>query len=103
MLLINTTPTPTPAPDDLKILSIDAWGNNRNGYDWNNWHTIGTISADCLDWTPRQLLKHFRESGYLTSASAGRCSIDDDGYNIIIKERATERPLYAIDYGSAIL
>jgi hypothetical protein len=103
MLLINTTPTPTPAPDDLKILSIDVWGNKKDGYEWNEWHCIGYIKRDAVNWTPRRLLKHFREWEYLTSASAGRCCIDDDGYNIIIIERATQRPLYAIEYGSAIL
>ena len=103
MLLINTTPAPTPSAQEFKILSIDVWGNSRDGYDWNSWHSVGKITRECLDWTPRQLLKYFRQEQFLSEKSAGKCAIIDDNYNLIIIERANQRPLYAIEYGSAYL
>ena len=27
----------------MKVLSIDAWGNKKDGYEWNNWFNVGTI------------------------------------------------------------
>ena len=30
----------------MKILSIDAWGNEHDGYDWNAWYQVGTISKE---------------------------------------------------------
>jgi len=30
----------------MKVLSIDAWGNKKEGYEWNNWFTVGEISKE---------------------------------------------------------
>lgn len=98
MLLINTTPQPEPTPEEIRILSIDAWRYDSS-WNWNDWHFVGTIPADCTEWSTRQLLKYFRENNFLTENSAGKCCIVDDGYNLEIRERATQRPLYAIEYG----
>lgn len=81
-----------------KILSIDAW-RNEGGWDWNNWHKVGDIPLAACDWTPRKLLKWFRDNNYLNPASAGKCAVEDDQYNIVIVHRHTRRPLFAIEYG----
>ena len=81
-----------------RILSIDAW-REREGYTWNAWYDAGDITADAIHWNARKLLKYFRDNGYLAEKSAGKCAIEDDQYNIVIVERSTRRPLFAIEYG----
>ncbi len=49
--------------------------------------------------TNRKILKWFRDNDYLTAASAGLCSVDDDQYNVTICDRSNNRPLFAIEYG----
>lgn len=84
----------------MKILSIDAW-RNPEGWDWNAWYKVGEISKENFEKlnTNRKILKFFRDEGYLSSNSAGKCSVDDDQYNIVICDRSNGRPLYAIEYG----
>jgi hypothetical protein len=81
-----------------RVLSIDAW-QGCDGYTWNAWYDAGDIDADAIHWGARKLLKYFRDNGFLTEQSAGKCAIDDDQYNIVIVERSTRRPLFAIEYG----
>lgn len=85
----------------MRILSIDAWGEPEGGWTWNNWFKVGEISKEefeALD-TNRKVLKYFRDEGYLEPTSQGLCGVEDDQYNIVITERRTGRPLYAIEYG----
>jgi hypothetical protein len=81
-----------------RILSIDAW-RECDGYTWNAWYDVGDIDVDASHWNARKLLKYFRDNGFLSEKSAGKCAIDDDQYNIVIVERSTRRPLFAIEYG----
>jgi len=81
-----------------RILSIDAW-REREGYIWNAWYDVGDIDVDAIHWNARKILKYFRDNGFLSEKSAGKCAIDDDYYNIVIIERSTRRPLFAIEYG----
>ncbi|WP_174834707.1 hypothetical protein [Staphylococcus aureus] len=100
---MNTQQAPETTTESatLKILSIDAWADNEpKCWSWNQWYNAGEISEEALNWSPRKLLKHFREIGLLNPASAGKCAIEDDQYNIVIVDRANRRPLYAIEYGS---
>jgi len=85
----------------MKILSIDAWGNEEGGYDWNNWHHAGGISTDDFEAlkTDKQYRLYFKRSGFTNTASKRLVSIDDDQYNIILCDAADGRPLYAIEYG----
>lgn len=84
-----------------RILSIDAWaGMERGIWEWNNWHHVGNFPAALIGESSRKILKYFREElGMLNENSAGRVSIEDDGYNIVILEKSNRRPLYAIEYG----
>jgi len=84
-----------------RILSIDAWGNNRDGYEWNNWYKVGEISLAELEKlkTNRQLFRWLRDNNILSEFSAGKVSTDDDQYNIVILDRSNNQPLFAIEYG----
>jgi phage antirepressor YoqD-like protein len=86
-------------PENFKVLSIDAWGSPE-GWQWNQWYTVGEIPKECLAWKPRKLFKWLRENGFLGDKSAGKISWEDDQYNIVIKEKSNDRPLFAIEYGS---
>lgn len=84
----------------IRILSIDAWRDD-GGWTWNNWFKAGTCPLSLCDLKPRALLKALREEyGILSAASAGKVSVEDDGYNIVIKQRSNDMPLYALEYGA---
>jgi len=84
----------------MKILSIDAWREPEGGWTWNNWYHVGDYPYPLNSGT-RQLLKMLRYDGYLSENSKGRVTVDDDGYNIVIIDRGTREPLFAIEYGNA--
>lgn len=83
----------------MKVLSIDAW-KECGSYTWNNWFNVGEISKEEFEklTTDRQLIKWFRDNGYITANSAGKVMINDDQYNICLCDR-TGKPLFAIEYG----
>lgn len=87
---------------DLNILSIDAWAEPV-GWSWNQWWKVGTVSKEEFEKlnTTRKVLKYMRDEGYLLGGSVGRCTVDDDQYNLVICDRKNGRPLYAIEYGPA--
>lgn len=57
---------------------------------------------DALSYGKRKLLSWMRSEGYLSAQSAGKVSVEDDGYNLTIVERSNRRPLFAIEYGNKI-
>jgi hypothetical protein len=83
------------------VLSIDAWGNQDDGYDWNNWYKVGTIDLD-LDWCEPELIDAMVDAGYLTPDSVDLAYTDDDGFNIVFCDKETREPVFAIEYGSTI-
>lgn len=85
-------------PKQCNLLSVEAW-NGPDGWQWNNWHKVARVPVALADKTPRALLHWLRSFGYLTSGSAGRLAVEDDGYNVVILARGTREPLYAIAYG----
>ena len=88
----------------MKILSIDTWGNRTDGYDWNQWCTVGEISKEelaSLD-TDKKIATWFYDNGFTTTADMRRIVIDDDGYNITIADKKDRRPLFAIEYGPEV-
>ena len=87
---------------EFRILSIDAWRGMENGWDWNNWHLVGTAPTDTVNLTARRLFAWMRREGYLSQTSAGRVAMEDDGYNVVIVDRSDRRPLLAIEYGSHV-
>ena len=82
----------------MKILSIDAWRYD-GGWTWNNWFNVGSIEK--IPEGNRRILKMMRDKGYLSEGSKGRVTVDDDGYNVVILDKGTREPLFAIEYGAA--
>ena len=82
-----------------KVLSIDAWGNSDEGYEWNNWFNVGNITLD-IDANKQAILEAMHNAGFITNVTGG--DVNDDGYNLVIVDKATTEPLFAIEYGSTI-
>ena len=89
----------TPVSQTVNVLSIDAWRNCDNGWDWNDWRKVGRIDVAVCNLPARALLKIMRDEGYLSAYSAGRVAVEDDGYNVVIVQRSDNMPLFAIAYG----
>lgn len=85
----------------MNILSIDAWRDNEGGWQGNSWCRAGTIDKATFEAlkTNRQTLRYLRDAGHLSAYSAGRVSVEDDGYNVVICDRSTGEPIIAIEYG----
>jgi hypothetical protein len=85
----------------LKVLSIDAWGNKKDGYEWNNWFNVGEISLEDFEKlkTNKQIATWFKDNGFTTNDDMRQLVIEDDQYNKVICEKKTGMPLFAIEYG----
>ena len=81
------------------VISIDAWGNAEDGYDWNNWYNVGTIDVD-INAPEQAILQAMVDAGFITKTDGGM--VEDDLYNLVIKDAKTGEPLFAIEYGSTI-
>jgi len=79
------------------ILSIDAW-REPEGWFWNAWYKVGVFDLSEKD-TTRTILKDLRTMGFLSDYSKGRLTIEDDQYNLVIINRNTRQPIFAIEYG----
>jgi len=85
----------------LTVLSIDAWGNPEEGYTWNEWFHVGTIELD-LDAENRDIVRAMVNAGYLTPKALDVATVEDDGFNIVIIDKETREPAFAIEYGPTI-
>lgn len=83
------------------VLSIDAWGNETDGYEWNQWFNVGSIDLD-LDGENRDIIRAMVDAGYLTALALESAEVEDDGYNIVIVDKETPAPVFAIEYGPTI-
>jgi hypothetical protein len=86
----------------MKILSIDAWGNKKDGYEWNQWFNAGEISKEefeSLD-TDKKILMWMRKNGYIITSNKNLVYVEDDQWNKVIVDKRTKCPLFAIEYGS---
>lgn len=86
----------------INLLSIDAWRDGP-GWTWNAWYKVGVLPLSTCDLSTRRLLNFLRSEGYLTNRSKGRVGVEDDGYNVVIFDRRTGEPLFALEYGPAVL
>lgn len=85
----------------MKILSIDAWGNEENGYEWNQWYTIGEISKEEFEKldSNQKVLYYMKNHDYICSSDEKDAMVEDDQYNMVIVDAQTKRPVFAIEYG----
>ena len=86
----------------INVLSIDAWRDGP-GWTWNMWYKVGTTDLTTCDLPARKLLRWAREEGYLSEGSKGRVTTEDDGYNVVILDKNTREPLFALEYGPEVL
>lgn len=85
----------------INVLSIDAWRYD-GGWTWNAWYKVGTLPLSACDLDVRALLRLMRDEGYLAEGSKGRVAVEDDGYNVVICDRNTREPLFALEYGPVV-
>ena len=83
------------------VLSIDAWGNETDGYEWNQWFNVGSIDLD-LDAANHDIIRAMVNAGYLTALALESAVVEDDGFNIVILDKETREPVFAIEYGPTI-
>jgi len=82
-----------------KVLSIDAWGTPEDGFEWNQWFNAGEIELD-INASNDEILYRMEEEGFITRASGG--DIEDDQYNLVVVDKETREPFFAIEYGSQL-
>lgn len=79
------------------LLLIDAW-NCSGSWEWNQWYFKEELELD-ENISNRALLKFLRENEYLNDKSKGKILIEDGGYNLVVKVKATDEPILALCYG----
>jgi hypothetical protein len=84
----------------VSILSIDAWGNAENGFEWNNWYKIGQAPIEVCNREPAEVIEYLIGEGILSDAARTLATVEDDQYNIVICDEDS-RPCFAIAYGEA--
>lgn len=89
-----------PTEAEYRLLSIDAWRDGPS-WTWNNWFHVANVPRAYASLPARALLKALRTDGYLRAASAGKCAVEDDQYNVVIVDRRNGCPIYAIEYGAS--
>lgn len=81
------------------VLSIDAWADGDDGWTWNQWFNAGTIDVD-LAADSAAILQAMADAGYIKNPQLG--DIEDDPYNLVIVNKETREPIFAIEYGSTL-
>ena len=81
-----------------QVLSIDAWADS-DSWTWNTWYKAGEITLD-IDSPNDEILSLMYQEGFITNPQEG--DIEDDQYNLVIVDKKTREPIFAIEYGSTI-
>jgi hypothetical protein len=90
--------------EKIRVLNISAVKSDC-GWEWNYWNTVAEISVEQFESlkSDRQTIKFVRnELGLLSEHSKGRVACEDDSYNLIIKDKANNMPLFSIEYGRVL-
>jgi hypothetical protein len=61
----------------------------------------GSIDLD-LDAENRDIIRAMVNAGYLTALALESAEVEDDGFNIVILDKETREPVFAIEYGPTI-
>ncbi len=83
----------------INVLSIDAWADGEDGWTWNNWHKVGTCALTTCDLPAAEIIAFMIGEGYLQQTASERCEVEDDQYNMVIVDKETREPLFALEYG----
>ena len=86
------------------VLEIDAWGGDEEGsWDWNSWAYVGHVQINLdLPSTHNDIIQLMINRGFLREDCADLVEVDDDGFNLVILDKETKEPCFAIEYGSKI-
>lgn len=84
----------------VSILSIDAWGNADDGFEWNAWYKIGECDPEVASRKPAEIVEYLIGENILSDMARTLATVEDDQYNMVICD-ADGRPCYAIAYGEA--
>ena len=91
--------------ENIRVLNISAVKTD-GWWEWNYWNTVAEISVEQFESfkSDRQTIKFVRdELGLLSEHSKGRVKvIDDDGYNLLIVDKANNMPIFALAYGEVL-
>jgi hypothetical protein len=90
--------------EKIRVLNISAVKSDC-GWEWNYWNTVAEISVEQFESlkSDRQTIKFVRnELGLLSEHSKGRVAVEDDDYNVIIKDKSNNMPLFSIEYGRVL-
>lgn len=84
-------------PIEYKVLSLDVWGNKKDGFDVNQWYGTGLTFKPCQTKNNKSILRVARSLGLLKAYT--QYTVDDDGYNFVIIHKASQTPCFWIEYG----
>jgi hypothetical protein len=86
----------------MKILSIEAWAN-EDGWSWNSWSVVGDISKRDFEklTTDKKVAVWMYDNDFTTTSDMRKILIEDDGHNVVLCEKKSRRPIYAIEYGNS--
>lgn len=85
-------------PDtEINVLSIDAWADG-DGWQWNQWFKAGKVPLYLCDLPEDELLAEMVERGFITQAEGA--DVEDDQYNLVIVDKKTREPIFALEYGA---
>ena len=81
-----------------RVLWIDAWRDDSNGWSWNAAYTTD-ITIEFDGWpTTRKVLAKLREVEYLTSYSKGRTTVVEYGEaDFEVRWKSTGQPMCALE------
>jgi hypothetical protein len=84
------------------VIEIDAWAGDEEGlWDWNSWAYVGYLELN-LDSPHQEIINLFITRGLLRHDCADQVEVEDDQFNLVIVDKETREPLFAIEYGSKI-
>lgn len=82
------------------LLQIDAWRDSDNLWQWNNSFKLEDDIHIQENISNRSLIKFFRNDlKVINDYSKGRVAIEDDQYNLVLVDKNTNQPLFALCYG----
>jgi len=89
---------------EFRVLIIDAWVDS-DGWTWNNWHPLLLPYDTAIqgELTPQTAMEFFKvllsrdDEIFLKSYE-----IEDDSHNLVLREKGTLKPIYAIEYGGIL-
>lgn len=81
------------------VLSIEAWPSMEEGsWEWNSWHRVGELELTLSELdNPIEIM--IKEK-FLKESARERAELEDDGHNVVIVDKETREPIFAIEYGN---